>query len=64
MHVFMLILAISGQPERAGAICETYKQCSDLGADAQATYLEQFHKTPDAFSYRVVPVMITPETTT
>lgn len=64
MHIFMLILAISGSPERAGAFCETYKQCSDLGAAAQARYLEQFHKTPDAFSYRVVPVIVMPETRT
>lgn len=34
MHAFMLILAILGQPERAAAICDTYKACSDLGADA------------------------------
>ncbi len=64
MHVFMLILAIAGQPERAGAICETYQHCSDLGAATQATYLKQFHKTPDAFSYRVLPVVILPETRT
>lgn len=64
MHAFMLILAILGQPERAAAMCETYKQCSDLGAAAQARYLEQFHKTPDTFSYRVIPVTIIPETAT
>lgn len=64
MHAFMLIIAILGQPERASAMCETYQQCSDLGAAAQSEYLRQFHKTPDAFSYRVVPVVITPEITT
>jgi hypothetical protein len=64
MHIFMLILMIAGQPERAGAFCETYKQCSDLGEAAQATYLKQFHKTPDAFSYRVLPVVVVPEPST
>lgn len=62
MHIFMLILAIAGEPERAGAFCETYKQCSDMGAVAQAGYLKQFNKTPDAFSYRVLPVIVMPDT--
>lgn len=64
MHAFMLILAILGQPERAAAICDTYKACSDLGADASTRYQEQFKKPPREFSYRVVPVTIMPETTT
>lgn len=64
MHAFMLILAILGQPERAVAICDTYKACSDLGAEASTRYQQQFNKPPREFSYRVVPVMIVPETTT
>jgi|HubBroStandDraft_1064217.scaffolds.fasta_scaffold52971_6 hypothetical protein len=61
MHAFMLILAILGQPERATTICETYKQCSDLGAAAQAEYIRVFKREPKEFSYRVVPVLIVPE---
>jgi hypothetical protein len=61
MHAFMLILTILGQPEHATAICETYKQCSDLGAAAQADYVRMFDKRPADFSYRVVPVLIAPE---
>lgn len=61
MHAFMLILAILGQPERAVAICDTYKACSDLGAEAQTRYTEQQHTPPREFSYRVVPVIIVPE---
>lgn len=64
MHAFTLILAILGQPERAVAICDTYKACSDLGAEASTRYQEQFKKPPREFSYRVVPVVIVPETTT
>ena len=64
MHAFMLILAILGQPERAVMICETYKQCSDSGATAQADYVRMFDKRPADFSYRVVPVLIVPEATT
>jgi hypothetical protein len=58
MHAFMLILAIAGQPERAGMICETYKECSDEGAELQTLYVAQFHKQPRDYSYRVVPVLI------
>jgi hypothetical protein len=61
MHAFMLILAILGQPERAVMICETYQQCSDSGAAAQADYVRMFDKRPRDFSYRVVPVIIVPE---
>lgn len=61
MHAFMLILAIAGQPERGAAICDTYKACSDLGAEASTTYQAQNHQPPSAFSYRVVPVLIVPE---
>lgn len=53
MHVFVLILSIMGQPERIAAICETYKECSDIGAAAQSMYCEQFHREPKDFSYRV-----------
>ena len=59
MHAFMLILAILGQPERAAAICDTYKKCSDLGADAAALYAAQLG-APRNFSYRVIPVIIVP----
>lgn len=61
MHVFLLILSIAGQPERVAAICETYKQCSDTGAAAQAEYTRQFDKRPSDFSYRVIPAVIVPE---
>lgn len=58
MHVFLLILSISGQPERISAICETYKQCSDTGAQASTLYQAQFNKQPKDFSYRVIPGLI------
>ena len=61
MHVFLLILSIAGQPERVAAICETYKQCSDTGAQASLVYQAQFKKAPADFSYRVVPAAIVPE---
>jgi len=64
MHVFMLILTLAGQPERVVAICETYQQCSDAGAAAQAEYTRQFDKSPSDFSYRVIPALITPGTST
>lgn len=64
MHAFILILSILGSPERAVAMCDTYQKCSDLGATTQAAYIEQFHKMPRDFSYRVVPVTIIPEVTT
>ena len=64
MKAFLLILAIAGQPERAVMICETYKQCSDSGAAAQAEYVRQFDRMPREFSYRVVPVLIVPEGST
>lgn len=64
MHAFMLILAILGQPERAAGICDTYKACSDLGAEAQARYSQQTGQPPKSFSYRVVPVIIIPGTST
>lgn len=57
MHLFLLILSIAGQPERVTAFCETYQECSDIGAAAQVLYLEQFHKQPSDFSYRVVPAL-------
>lgn len=60
MHVFLLILAIAGNPERIGAICETYKQCSDTGAAMADTYAKQLG-TPAHFSYRVMPALIVPE---
>jgi hypothetical protein len=55
----MLILAIAGQPERGVAICDTYKKCSDMGADSAALYAAQFN-APRNFSYRVIPVIIVP----
>jgi hypothetical protein len=61
MHVFLLILSIAGQPERVAAVCETYKQCSDEGADASTLYQAQFNKAPRDFSYRVIPAVIVPE---
>jgi len=63
MHAFLLILAIAGQPEKAVAICDTYKACSDEGAEIARAYAEQL-KTPADFSYRIVPVIIRPESTT
>lgn len=64
MHIFLLILTVAGQPERLAAICETYKQCSDSGAEASAIYIKQFNKMPSDFSYRVIPAVIVPETST
>jgi hypothetical protein len=61
MHVFLLILSIAGQPERIGAMCETYIQCSDEGKSRAAQYLMTHHEMPDRFSYRVIPAVIVPE---
>lgn len=58
MHVFFLILTISGSPERIAAVCETYKQCSDVGEVMQVMYLEEFHKRPEDYSYRVEPGIV------
>ena len=63
MHLFMLILTLAGHPEHAAAICETYKQCSDKGAEIAALYAAQLG-APKDFSYRVIPVVIMPEPTT
>lgn len=61
MQAFLLILAIAGQPERGVAICDTYKKCSDLGAETALVYEAQFNKPPHDVSYRVVPVLIVPK---
>ena len=61
MHIFILILSIAGQPERVAAVCETYQQCSDTGAQASLVYQAQFNKAPRDFSYRVIPAVIVPE---
>ena len=60
IHAFLLILTIAGQPQQARAICDTYKKCSDEGAQMAALYAQQFG-APRNFSYRVVPVMIISE---
>lgn len=60
MKVFLLVLAIAGQPEQNGAICDTYQQCSNAGAMMQKMYMEKFGKPSSAFSYRVVPVLLVP----
>jgi hypothetical protein len=59
MHVFLLILTVTGQPERIAAVCDTYRQCSDKGADLVTQYEQIFHKQPAEFSYRVVPGTVT-----
>jgi hypothetical protein len=61
MHVFLLILSIAGAPEKMAAICETYQQCSNTGEVMQAQYVQQFHKQPKDFSYRVIKGLILPE---
>ena len=58
MHVFLLIMSISGRPEHVAAVCKTYKQCSDLGAETQREDARQFHLQPHDILYRVVPAMI------
>jgi hypothetical protein len=63
MHVFLLILAIAGQPERIAAVIDDTNHegaatCNRVGAEAQAEYLRMFNKTPDAFSYRCVPAIV------
>ena len=63
MHAFMLILVILGQPERAVAICDTYKKCDAAGAVAAEHYANE-GGTPRNFSYRIIAVIITPEPTT
>lgn len=58
MHVFLLILTITGRPEAIAAICDTYKKCSDEGAAKAAEYDTKLHIGPADFSYRVVEGMI------
>ena len=60
MKAFLLVLAIAGQPEQNGAICDSYQECSDAGATMQKMYVAKFHKPPSAFSYRVIPVLLVP----
>lgn len=55
--IFMLIMSIAGQPERIGALCDTYKQCSDIGADVQLRYVAMFNRAPSDVSYRIVEVL-------
>ena len=54
MHAFMLILSIAGQPDKALAICDSYKKCADEELLIAA-------KLPKDFSYRIIAVMIIPE---
>ena len=63
IHAFMLILAIAGRPEKAIAICDTYKKCSDEGAVVAQLYEKQLG-SPREFSYRIIPVIIMPEAPT
>jgi hypothetical protein len=60
MHVFLLILSISGQPERIAAICETYQQCSGEGAKFQAAYSTEHHIEPRDVAYRVQAGIVLP----
>jgi hypothetical protein len=57
----MLIIQLVGGPEHAAAICETYKQCSDEGAEMATLYAAEKHEQPHTFTYRIVPVLIVPE---
>lgn len=58
MHVFMLILTLAGGPEKTVAICRSYQACSNLGADAAATYVREFHRMPSDVTYRVVSAVV------
>jgi hypothetical protein len=58
MHVFLLILTITGRPEAIGGICDTYRKCSDQGAELAVEYDTKLHIGPADFSYRVVEGMI------
>jgi hypothetical protein len=60
IHVFLLIVSLGGQPEHIRAVCETYKQCSDEGAEIGAAYLHMFHKMPRDVSLRIIPATIIP----
>lgn len=61
MHVFLLIVALAGGPEKIVAICNTYKQCSDTGHEAAVLYVRQFNKLPRDYSYRVIPGLVLPD---
>jgi hypothetical protein len=52
-HIFLLIIAIAGQPERIVESCTSYQRCSDDGASIQVEYLAQFQRAASDFSYRV-----------
>jgi hypothetical protein len=54
IHAFMLVLSMTGQPDKATAICDSYKKCFDEGAQI-ATQISS-----SDFSYRVIPVLIMP----
>ena len=58
MHVFLLIMALGGQPERTVEVCDTYKACSDAGAAVSAEYQTIFHKSPSDVTYRVIPAVV------
>ena len=60
MHVFLLILTIAGRAEHAVAVCDTYKECSDLGHDVQVEATRTMHLQPRDVTYRIIPAIITP----
>jgi hypothetical protein len=64
MHVFLLIISLSGHPEKIAAICETYQQCSDMGAALSLEYQRTFNVMPRDVAYRVISASIVPDVTT
>lgn len=52
MKEWLLIILITGQPEREVATTVTYKQCSDTGSAMQKDYVRQFQKMPHDFGFR------------
>lgn len=60
MHIVLLILAISGEPERIAALVPDEQRtgmatCNRLGQEAQALYGKMFHREPHEVNYRCVP---------
>lgn len=54
MHIFMLVIMILGQPDRADSLCATRAECESIGANERAAYSDN----PHDFSYRVDYVVI------
>lgn len=58
MHIFVLVIILAGQPDHAVAACQTYKQCSDAGADFVEGYAKTHHLQPRDISFRIVPATL------